>query len=315
MNGKVRQMTFFWIIALVGVALLIIATTYLVVVNWSEEMYPRLVSAFGVGAVTLLVAVLATLKGSHQDMKFTTTVIFDETTHRVPIPIPSAQGLTTTFERMSSLGWAAAEEKDTPQNLDEAFSYCGELLQHKLLKDLSDIQRQGTSVIARVGSPNMEVHPGSLIIAVPDRVEIPPSQFAGYDSNRFSKTQWAVSMWKIFGGIRAPLGTSVILQRKTGPTQFGIRIMKKGYFTFDITIDPVSGGPSRPAGMTILGNTTYYIYPEGITILSKNLTTYIYDVSMSAQFEKMTAGNWRTEHYKRWIAWLMSELAKRNRID
>lgn len=36
-------MSFFWIAALSGGALLVIATIYLVVMNWGEEMYPRLV--------------------------------------------------------------------------------------------------------------------------------------------------------------------------------------------------------------------------------------------------------------------------------
>lgn len=45
-------MAFFWVVAVIGVGLLLIAAMYLVVVNWSEEMYPRLVSAVGIGVIT-----------------------------------------------------------------------------------------------------------------------------------------------------------------------------------------------------------------------------------------------------------------------
>jgi hypothetical protein len=55
----------------------------------------------------------------------------------------------------------------------------------------------------------------------------------------------------------------------------------------------------------------------GITLLHglhgapETLTTYIFDVTMAVQFDKMTAANWRTAHYKRWASWLMSELPGR----
>lgn len=105
------------------------------------------------------------------------------------------------------------------------------------------------------------------------------------------------------GRLRVPLGTKVELQRRTGPEKHIIRLSRKDYFTFEITVEPIMGGA--------IGR-----LPEGLRFLDQkahSLTTYIFDVTMAANFEKMTAGNRRTEHYKRWISWLMSELARSNR--
>lgn len=41
------------------------------------------------------------------------------------------------------------------------------------------------------------------------------------------------------------------------------------------------------------------------------LTAYILDVTMTADFDKLAAGNWRIAHYNRWVAWLIAELPKR----
>jgi hypothetical protein len=43
----------------VGLVGVLFAVMYLVWVNWSGDMWPRLISAFGGGAITLMVAVLA----------------------------------------------------------------------------------------------------------------------------------------------------------------------------------------------------------------------------------------------------------------
>src|SRR4051812_40622339 len=85
---RLGPMTLFWSLALLGIGCLLAATAFLIVMNWSDEMYPRLVSALGAGAFTLLVAVLTALKGSHEENKFTTTIIFDDDAGRPPMVRP-----------------------------------------------------------------------------------------------------------------------------------------------------------------------------------------------------------------------------------
>jgi hypothetical protein len=296
-------MSIFWITAISSGILLLIAAIYLVAVNWSDEMYPRLISAVGIGTITLLVAVLASLKGTREDAKFPTAVILDASTRKPPILLPNPDMVfDPTFERLSQLSFFTLELNETPQNLDEVFAYCGELLQYKLLVDLRDIQRHGTGVASSVGSSTVQINPSQIIVKLPDQVEIPPSQFIGYDSNRFSKPEGAALNWEIMGGLRVPRDTRVELQTMTVPQRHIIRLVKKNYFTFEITVEAVSGGATQ--------------LPPGINLLDKNphpLASYFYDVTMTAQFEKLTAGNWRTQYYKRWVSWLMSELARKNR--
>jgi len=237
MVGRLGTMSIFWITAITSGVLLLIAAIYLVAINWSDEMYPRLISAVGIGVITLLVAVLASLKASRQDAKFTTAVIFDESAHRPPILRPDPDhAFDPTFQRLSRLTSLTLESKDTPQNIDEVFRYCGELLQYKLLIDLRDAQREGTGVGSALGSTGLHVSPAQAIVKLPDQVEIPPSQFGQYESNRFSKTPSAAFGWETMGGLRLPRGTSVELETKTGPERRIIRLVKKGYFVFEITV-------------------------------------------------------------------------------
>jgi hypothetical protein len=293
-------MLFFWIAASIGVASLLVATVYLVAVNWSDDMYPRVVSALGAGALTLLVTVLATLKNSREELKFTTTVLFDNSTRRLPILRPDpAHGFSITLERLNDLATATAGQS-APQTPDEVFVFLGELLQYRLLVDLRDIQRTGTSVGVMVGSPSLEVRPAQPIVTTSDRIEVAPSEIVGYSSNRFSKSETAEFGWQTMGGVRVPRGTSIHLSQRTGPTKHTIELLKRNYFKFEISIEGISGGP--PGRL-----------PQGLLLPGSNASAYIYDVAMTAEFEKLTAGNWRTAEYKRWVGWLMSEISERNR--
>src|SRR5262245_47825195 len=107
------------------------------------------------------------------------------------------------------------------------------------------------------------------------------------------------------GGLRVPQHTKVELQKSDGPEKHIIRLVRPGYFRFEITVEPVLAGRTQP--------------PEGTHFLddknTSTLTAYVCDVTMTAEFEKLTAGNWRTQYYKRWVNWLMAELTKRHRED
>src|SRR5437773_3151730 len=251
-----REMTFFWITALTGGVFLLAASIYLVSLNWSEEMWPRLISALGIGAITLLVAVLASLKGSREERKFTAAVVFDEATHRPPITWPDPdRAFDSDYQRMSRLTSLTLELKETPQTTGEVFTYCAELLQYKLLTDMRDIQRSGTGIGTALGASSSHVFPSQTIVKLPDEVELQPFDFPGYASNRFSKTESAVFGWqKIYGGLRVPRGTRVELYKLAGPEKHVIRLFRKDYFTFEISVEPIVGGATGklPEGLHFL---------------------------------------------------------------
>jgi len=299
-------MSIFWAFALAGVALLLIAAVYLVWMNWSgDEMWPRIISALGIGAITLVVAVLTGLKPSREELKFASVVPIDDETRRPPLLRPDPEkAFDPSYQRIADLASLTLEINESAQSPDQISTYCAELLQYKLLSDLRDIQRSGTGVGVALGAPRLQVMPPNAIVKLPDQVELPPSAIAGYESNRFGKTQGAHFQWEIMGGLRLPQETKVELQTLNGPERHIILLVRPGYFTLEITVEPVLGGATQPP------DGTHYLDNKAHT-----LTALVCDVTVTAEFEKLTAGNWRTQHYKRWVAWLMAEIAKRNRVS
>lgn len=302
-------MTWFWVVGTAGVTFLLFATTYLVATNWGEQLYAPFFSVLLGGSITLLVAVLATLKGAREEAQFATVVVFDGASHR-PLLVRPTQALTPAIDRSNSLAMAAAEVADTPTTSDEMFVYGAELLQYKLLTDLRDLQREGVGLRQTLGSATLDIRSAPPAVRLPDEVEIPPHLFGGYDSNRFSRTKSACFGWEAFGGLRAPRHATVQLEiiaspPKGGPRKHVVTLSRKGYFTLTITIEPVFGGApgALPPGF------------EGAEGNVAQAAAHIYSVSMIAVFERLTGGNWRTTHYKRWTAWLMSEISRRNRVD
>lgn len=51
--------------------------------------------------------------------------------------------------------------------------------------------------------------------------------------------------------------------------------------------------------------------PAGLNIdpeISKRCNTYMYIIRINTNFEKLTAGNWRTEELKSWVEWITNNL-------
>lgn len=296
-------MLVFWSFAVAGILSLLVATIYLIVMNWNEDMYPRLISALGAGGFTLLVAVLTALKGSHEESKFTTTVLFDATTGRPPLLRPAPGNLPSdTAQWTNDLAVLAAGIPATPKTQDDVFAYVGELLQFRLLSDLRALQREGTGVTTTVGSPLPGIKPGSIRVRLPDQVELTLNDIRGTASNRFFGTQHASFLFNEMPKLRVPRGTAVEIALANLPRKYFITFSRRGFFKFVVTAEPIMGAPSSlPPGTMLLREDT-----------PCDLTAYVLDVTMTADFEKLTAGNWRTAYYKRWVAWLMAELPRRS---
>jgi hypothetical protein len=302
-------MTWMGFLAAAGIACLLVVAVSLVAMNWGEQIYPPVFSALAGGSITLLVAVFATLKGAREEAQFPTVIVFDDAS-RKPIVLRPAQNLTTVLVRQNNLATSAWEVPDAPKTIDEMFTYGGELLQHRFLMDLRDIQRQGVGVGQMVGSSTLSVLSVPPIVKLPDPVDIAPALFVGYAGNRFSQTKGAVFDWETFGGLRAPCNTIVQLGHVANsgrghPEKHVVTLSRKGYFKLEIGIEGIiGGGPGiLPAGF------------EDADGKGAHATAYIYSISMTAVFEKFTSGNWRTDDYKRWTRWLMAELSRRNRVE
>jgi hypothetical protein len=291
-------MTSVLLVALAGSALLVVAAIYLLCMNWNNDMWPRLISAIGIGSITFLVAVLSTLQSSREEIGFSSVVVFDKTDSRPPFVEGDPD--RADVQRLQALNSLSLDVEAPPD--EQTFAFCAELLQYKLLVDLRDIQRAGSGLIMAAGRSRLHVIPAPTIVKLPDQSEVLPSQIRGYDSNRFSKTQRAALGWQI-GGLRVPRNTKVEIDNNPGSARYVIRLLREGYFTFEITIVPAIGAEVArlPDGIRLVDETR----PHSLSIKP-------FDVTITSQFDTLTSGNWRTQHYKSWVKWLMSELSRKN---
>lgn len=299
-------MSLVWWLASAAVVLLVIAASRVTWLNWGPEMRPRVISALGVAAITLLVTVLATLKPYHGVTRFTTSVLVDTKTGKVPVLIPQEgvdlETLPTDRAQWNNDLAASANQVASPGAL-ELPSHLGKLLQFRLLDDLRALQVVGTGVTMMVGLQAAKVTPQAARVTLPDQVELNLAGVIGLDTNPFLATEGAQFRFQEMGRLRVPAGSSVTLGGATTPERRTIAIEKLNFFRLTLTIEPIY------PGVTALPPHGYRVFlPQD----SGGLSAFVYDVTIDVDFDETTAANWRTEHYKRWAGWIAVELARRN---
>lgn len=298
--------TLILIVAAGGFLLLTAATITLVVLNWSEKTLAPVLSILLVGTTTILATVLVSLKASTIESAFTTSVVLDTNEGLPPIIIPDASNprVSARLMEFNRLGRPAVnrDEKTTitiqrPTNEDDRFRFTGELLQYRLLHIIGQLQRGGSKVgqmfgasIAAVKKPiqisTLEDYPGTTFLDV-------------IVSNRFSNSDMERFFWEHIH-IPLPRNTKVSLVHvptsSVGPEKFIVQLKKPLFFDIQFVIQPM--------GATGLG-----ILPAGLTLqpdVAARCQTYQMQVTMQAEFEKITAGNSQTQEYKDWANWLYS---------
>jgi hypothetical protein len=301
--------TMILVAAIGGFVLLLGATVTLVVLNWSEKTLAPVLSILLVGTATTLAAVLVSLKESTIESAFSTSMVFD-TVDGAPAMLivdPNSPKISSRLSEFVLLGRPAINRDgktvmtvQKPTSDGERFTFCGELLQYRLLRAIEKLQRGsrkfgqlfGTSM-AIVNKPlklsNIQDYPGRAFLGV-------------VASNRFSNSDMERFEWE-HGHFPLPKGTNVsLIHLESSPVvgleKFILRLRKPLFFQVDFVVEP-------------LGSTGMGILPSGLTLapeLTSRCETYQFQVTMKASFEKLTAGNSQTQEYKDWANWLFSRV-------
>jgi hypothetical protein len=298
------------LMGVVGAALLLAATVTLVKLNWSEKVMAPLFSIILGGTVTTLIATLSMLRPSLIELKFLTSVVLDTATNR-PIWVTTYPIDTPLTRRMSELiglgnpvrnrNGVTEATVEPPKSLDEEFSFCGELVQYQFIRTIRDIQHESIAISQSDGTSTSTLHyPPSI----PRLTKYPGNQFTPIiASNRFANSDPESFSWDN-ANFPLPTGTKVELAHiqsspSYGPEDFIIRLVKPSFFRVAISIRPEfsPGAVSRNLPLS-----------EELKARAK---TFNYKVTLRADFERLTAGNWQTESLKKWIEWLFDELKAR----
>lgn len=301
--------TMILVAAVGGFVLLLGATIALVVLNWSEKTLAPVLSILLVGTATTLAAVLVSLKESTIESAFATSIVFD-TTEGAPamvIPDPNSPKISSRLSEFVSLGRPAINRDgktvmtlQKPTSVGERFTFCGELLQYRLLRSIEKLQRGGWKVGQLFGASTATVSKPMKLSKIQD---YPGKAFLGIVAgNRFSDSDMERFAWE-HGHFPLPKNTTVSLihvasSSVVGSEKFILRLRKPLFFQIDFVVEP-------------LGATGMGILPNGLTLapeLTARCETYQFQVTMRATFEKLTAGNSQMQEYKDWATWLFSQL-------
>lgn len=295
--------TAIFVAAFGGFILLLGATVALVILNWSEKTLAPVLSILVVGTATTLAAVLISLKETMIESAFTTSIVFDTADGAPAMIIPDSNSpkVSSRLAEFVRLGRPAINRDgktiitvQRPTNAEEKFRFCGELLQYRLLRAVQRLQRGGwrvgqlfgastATVIKPMKLSNIQDYPGTAFLSV-------------VANNRFSESDMERFEWE-HGHFPLPKNTSVSLIHSAS-SQFILRFKKPLFFQLDFVVEP-------------LGATGMGVLPSGLTLapeLTSRCETYQFQVTMRANFEKLTAGNSQTQEYKDWANWLFLRL-------
>jgi hypothetical protein len=294
---------------ILGGGLLLLTAVLLVHLNWSAKIYGPVISILLIGTATTLATLFTLLKESQVESVMTTSVMLDSIDGAPPMFV--GPGNTPVSDRHAELGKLGHPVIKNPTggapiitsrvNADnEAFAFCGELLQYYVLKTVERMQRGGSKFGFISGAAVATVQPALKVSLLEDH---PGQDFLPIVAlNRFSNSDMEQWSWQ-HGHMPLPKGTrlSLLHEAPTGGNveKHTVRLEKPLFFTIDIVIEPLGGvNGAVPGGVEL--------QPD-VAARSK---TYSYKVTMRALFNKITAGNWQTEEYKQWTDQLFAKLSE-----
>lgn len=299
------------IIAGAGIFFLVVATIWLIALNWSDKVYGPLLSLLFVGALTTFITVYLSLKESNDEVVFTTSVVMN-TEDQLPffiIPDPKNLKITKRFSNLSSLGRPARNNDgmksiviERPINYEETSKFCGELLQYKIIRDIYDLQKRKSGMSESIGENNRVIKTEVFVPYKLTETTIIDGKniYQTISKNRFANSDMEQFDWENTS-YPFPKNTSlefdyVHSSESTGVMKHKILLKNPNFFNIEITIEPMisSGLPSLPEGLQL-----------SMEEVQKSIT-YNFEITMKAKFEKWTSGNWRTDEYKEWAKRLFS---------
>jgi hypothetical protein len=300
----------YWAIGIGCVALLLAIST-LLWLNASEKTLAPIVSILMVGAATTLVGLVLSLKETTNNSDFAMSLVLNTQDGRPPLEVTDAppdkanvqlQALFELSRPMVKEGDKSLPTDTTPTNDTERIAFASELIQYRLVRLLQELQLGRTSAGYSYGTSFATV---TAPIKTVDSIDLPPSKIsAAVAVNRFSNSDGERFHWEKVG-FPLPKGATLAMQSPAAGQggQYAVIVAKPRYFriTFAITTLPWTSAGALPQGLSLR--------PELIPFCQ----TYHFRVAMSAVFEKLTSGNYRTQGYKDWVATLFDDV--RNRLS
>lgn len=292
-----------------GVALFLLAivTVILVRLNWSEKLYNPLISLGLAGTVTTFITVLLMFKGETYEATFLTLIVINSENH-LPQFILGDSPTSKLNDRLEvMMGEKEVTLFDIPKNDTEESIFNEELLQYIIFKAIIEMHYKSQTLSVSQGIAGGNVHKP---FKLSESDKKPLKDFLPEISkNRFSNnTMEKFQMDRTFS--KLPKYTKIEFKRipsseKTGVEKHLIILTKPYYFTIEIIIEAglATGVNSIPLGLEI--------NPE----LSKICKTAMFPITMKSKFEKITAGNWRTEELKNWTKWMFGEIQAKFSYD
>lgn len=304
------------VISLFAVLLLCVATVILVRFNWSEKLYSPLLSIFIAGLVTTFITVLLMSKGETFGKSFTTFIVVNTDTHLPPPQLYDPSHPTRLMARLTDYVGLSVRTMpdetgkeiaffDAPHNESDETTFYEELLQYRILMEIIDMHNPNQWISTAVGGQGFAVSDNRPFeLTEPDNkplINVVPE----VTRNRFSRNPVEQEKIKLYKS-RLPRDTTIDLEqikssKKSSDEKQSVILTKPHFFTLEIIIKPATGSAigSLPPGSGVL--------PE----LIAKCKTLAFEIAMTAKFEKLTGGNYRTEELKNWAKWVFSQLERK----
>ncbi len=284
-----------------GFLLLFFVTVFLVKLNWSDKTLAPVLSILLVGTATTLVTVAVPLKSATIDSAFAASVVLDTAQGTPPMGMLANTKVNQQLDELTRLARLAVNNGGKteitvthPTNLNEMFAFGGELLEYRLIHVIQELQRGGWKAGYSFGASVATV---TTPISSPDSELYPPQQvLAAVASNRFSNSDMERVHWQHTKFTLPPKTKLTLFPPSASGGNYVVTLDKPLFFNISFAIEPLLGTSSGAL-------------PEGLALppeVSARCQTYHYRITMSAKFERITAGNSRTQEYKDWVNRLFS---------
>ena len=286
------------IFAITGIAaaIFLVATIYLLYLNWNQNLLGRALTIFLVGIVTILTTIVFSLKESSINNTFLIPIYADSNTN-TPLVNIAKEGYNWTIDFGSLLANITKEKKDKYKedgaiDTNADILYYQELLQYVIVKYLLEFQDEhfkimhGTEGVELIQRIPYELATFSNIPSA-DIIEIfSVNQFYNMDVHKWPKGHKA---------LRLPHENVLKLVKPIASEKRGkhrIILYLKNFYSAEITIETYGATE---------------ILDELGAPLNK---AFVYRITMKSDFDKITSQNPQSEEYKKWFEWLYSEIEK-----
>lgn len=273
-----------------------IASIYLGIYNYNDDLKGKLLTGALVGVGTLFVSLYIPLNEVNSAKHFVTLLILDKN----GIPLLGSETRCDKFrteEYLNEVG-SLTLGADAPKNFKEQNELLCELITFKILTDIEKVTTRTISGKQR--------RTGDGSYRYRQDISVP---YPLIDQEHMSTSKWkSIITENRFG---ATLGynydnTKIRMEFPPGVEVFGnkqrIVFSKKNYFYIEYKIETGMGAASPPRGIDVISADRFK-------------ETWGVIVTYNAHFDWLTSNSSKSKEYQKWAEWLFEQVKMRNEID